>query len=95
MIETIVITIQDFLALGIIATALSVLFQWFKTYQEKKGQKLSSNESKAWIILLSLLIASAYFFVRETSWFVNFVEILTIASTVFSLLFKKSEEATK
>lgn len=69
--------VQDFLAIGVVGAAMSVVMQYLKT--------TSGLKSKMMAVGLSVVVGTAYVFVRDTSWFPTVLEVLATASTVYAL----------
>lgn len=81
--------IVDFFALGLIATGISIVLQYLKN---RFGS--DSAATKIVLILISVVFAVGYWLVRDTAIWVNIVEILTIASTVYAIFIKDSSFAS-
>lgn len=82
--------ITDFLAIGIVGVALSILIELI---QAKYGT--GKNATKILIIALAIAVGSIYYFLRETSYWQTIVGVLTAASTVYAFFFSnKSSKLT-
>lgn len=72
--------ITDFLAIGIVGAALSMVFQYFKT--------TSGFKAKVWTVVLSVIVGSTYVYFRQTVWWETIVGVLVASSTVYALFLK-------
>ena len=79
------INVSDFLGLGIVAAGLSVALQALKN---RFGAK--PNALKAIVILGSVVLGAAYWFLQGTQILVAIFGILGIASTIFALVMNKT-----
>lgn len=79
--------INDFLGIGIVGVALSLVIEWIKnrfgTY---------SVGTKAVTIGLSIVVGSAYFFLRDTSIWQTILGVLASASTFYALFMKPNSD---
>lgn len=75
--------INNFLAIGIVGSALSLAFQYFKT--------VSGTKAKVWSILLSVLVGGVYTFLVDTVWWTTIVGVLAASSTVYALFLNNKE----
>lgn len=78
------ISIQDFLAIGVVGAGVSTAIDIIKV---KYGT--SPYKTKLVTILLSVLVGSGYYFLRETQAFVTVVGVLVSASTFYAFFLKK------
>lgn len=76
--------INDFLGIGIVGGALSVLFELIK-------EKLPASTSyrRLAILVLSLAVGTAYWAVRQTQYYQTVLGVLAAASAVYALFLKK------
>lgn len=77
-------SISEFLAIGIVGAAMSVVFEIINSRYAS-----NPNKTKFLVILLSLIVGALYVWVRTTPYFVTVVTILGAASTVYALFFNK------
>ena len=74
--------INDLLAIGIVGVFLSFLIELL---QAKFGT--GKNATKALTIALAFVVGSAYYFLKETPYWVTIIGVLTAASTVYAFFF--------
>lgn len=79
------LSLADVAGLAIVGAIVSFVLQYIKNKWGANG-----NATKLAAIVASLIIGCFYWFVRDTAVWVNFVGILTVASTVFALLIKNT-----
>lgn len=82
------INITDFLAIGIVGVALSLLIE---VIQAKFGT--GKNTTKILTLALAVAVGSVYYFVRETSYWQTIVGVLTAASTVYAFFFSNKSKS--
>lgn len=78
--------IQEFLGIGIVGVAASVLIEVITRYAGSKPLT-----AKVLSVGVALVLGTAYFFVRQTVWFPTVLGILAISSTVYALFFNKNK----
>lgn len=71
----------DFLSIGIVGAFLSIAFQQFKSVYGIKA--------KIWMVVLSIVVGSIYYFLSQTIWWESIVGVLVSASTVYALFLKQ------
>lgn len=79
-------TIVEFIAIAVVGAFLSLVIEVIK---EAFGT--SSNVTKLLTIVLALIVAGAYVWVRSTPYFETVVLVLTCASTVYAFFLKPSQ----
>lgn len=77
--------INDFLGIGIIGAVASVIIEVLK---RKTGT--APIGSKFTAIIVSVVLGTLYFYVRNTPWFPTVVSVLGAASTIYALFFPKN-----
>ncbi len=82
-------TMETFLQIGIVGTALSFLIQWIKI---KFGT--DSMKTKGITILLSVFLGAVIYFLAGTTIWLAIVGVLTTASTVFAFFLKSDSTPT-
>lgn len=75
--------INDFLLIGVVGSALSVLFELIKG-----KMPASTPYRRLAILILSLAVGTAYWAVRGTQYFQTVLGVLAAASTVYALYLK-------
>ena len=76
--------ITSFLSIGIVGVGLSVLVQFIK-----EEFKLTGNKAKILVIVLSVLFAGVYYAFFVTGFLETFMQILGMATVVYSFILKK------
>ena len=80
--------INELLSIGIVGVAMSIAFE---AVQRKYGTG-DSLSSKLAVAVLSLVIGTAYWFVRGTEYWPTIIGVLTSASTFYSFFISKTNK---
>lgn len=77
---------QDLTQLAIVAAALTAFVQWAKNKfaTSKFGTQVS-------VLVLSIVLGTVYYFLRDTNLWVNMVAILSVSSTIYLWLIRPFE----
>jgi hypothetical protein len=77
--------IQEFLGIAVVGALLSLALEYIT------GHVKSKNASKAITLVLSLVVAGGYVWVRSTPYFETMVTVLGVASIVYGFVFNKEK----
>lgn len=80
-------SIDNFLAIGIIGVFLSLIIQVIK-----KMFGTDNAKTKVITIVLSIGVGSFYYFLKDTIYWQTIIGVLAAASTVYALFFNNSKQ---